>query len=76
MKCPDGLSPRNSLNHDSCSISSFSIARERSYEWWSLPAVMLQMCVYPATVHRSAFARHSMSHSPVPYVQSKRPRTH
>src|SRR5665811_1841940 len=30
MKCPDGPSPRNSENHDSCSISSFRIASERS----------------------------------------------
>jgi len=26
MKCPDGPSPRNSENHDSCSISSLRIA--------------------------------------------------
>ena len=57
MKCPDGPSPRNSLNHDSCSTSSFSIARERSYVRWSLPAVMLQKCEYPATTQRSAFTR-------------------
>ena len=30
MKCPDGPSPRNSENQDSCSISSFRIARARS----------------------------------------------
>jgi hypothetical protein len=55
MKCPDGPSPRNSLNHDSCSTSSFRIAKGRSYVRWSLPAVMLQMCEYPATAHLSAF---------------------
>lgn len=30
MKCPDGPSPRNSENHDSCSISSFKIAMAKS----------------------------------------------
>ena len=30
MKCPEGPSPRNSENQDSCSISSFNIARTRS----------------------------------------------
>lgn len=30
MKCPDGPSPRNSENHDSCSISSLRIASARS----------------------------------------------
>ena len=30
MKCPDGPSPRNSENQDSCSISSLSIASARS----------------------------------------------
>jgi hypothetical protein len=30
MKCPDGPSPRNSENHDSCSISSFKIASANS----------------------------------------------
>ena len=55
MKCPDGPSPRNSLNHDSCSTSSFRIAKDRSYVRWSLPAVMLQTFEYPATAHLSAF---------------------
>ena len=54
MKCPDGPSPRNSENHDSCSISSLRIAWDRSYVRWSFPAVMLQMCVYPRTAHLSA----------------------
>ena len=54
MKCPDGPSPRNSLNHDSCSISSLRIAWDRSYVRWSLPAVMLQTWVYPRTAHLSA----------------------
>jgi len=30
MKCPDGPSPKNSENHDSCSISSLRIASARS----------------------------------------------
>src|SRR3972149_10284793 len=30
MKCPDGPSPRNSENQDSCSISSFRIAMAKS----------------------------------------------
>jgi len=30
-KCPDGPSPKNSENHDSCSISSFNIAKDKSY---------------------------------------------
>ena len=37
MKCPDGPSPRNSLNYDSCyTCSSFRIAKDRSYVRWSL----------------------------------------
>ena len=29
MKCPEGPSPRNSENHDSCSTSSFKMAKAR-----------------------------------------------
>jgi len=38
MKYPDGPSPRNSLNQDSCSTSSFRIDKDKSYVRWSLPA--------------------------------------
>lgn len=41
MKWPDGPSPRNSENQDSCSISSFRIAETRSKVLWSFPEVML-----------------------------------
>src|SRR3990170_6949451 len=47
MKCPEGPSPRNSENQDSCSISSFRMGVDKSEVRWSLPAVRLQMYVYP-----------------------------
>lgn len=44
-KWPDGPSPKNSENHDSCSTSSCKIAWERAYVLWSFPAVRLQIAV-------------------------------